>query len=259
MIHGNAAPYVSWDNTIDDLVGAGLRVLRYDVLGHGFSDRPSRRTYDTAQYVAQLAELIDRLGIAYPVSIVGSSQGGSIGAHFTAANPCRVDRLALLAPWPPVVAGKGSLLETIITAPLVGDLLMNLVGDGKVCDLTGRITEPEKKAALEHEVAKQLQFRGKRAAILANLRGDSVTSPAAAYAQVRAQGIPTLLIWGTRDKAVSEDSMRRLRALIPDIEYHQIDGASHLAHYEYPERVTPILVEFLTRPAAEEAPIKAAG
>jgi pimeloyl-ACP methyl ester carboxylesterase len=259
LIHGNAAPYVSWDNTIDDLVGAGLRVLRYDVLGHGFSDRPSRRTYDTALYVTQLAELIDRLGISYPVSIVGSSQGGSIGARFTAANPGSVDRLALLAPWPPVVAGKSSLLETIITAPLVGDLLMNLVGDGKVCDLTGRIAEPDRKAALEHEVAKQLQFRGKRAAILANLRGDSVTSPAAAYEQVTAQGIPTLLIWGTGDKAVLKDSMRRLRALIPDIEYHQIDGASHLAHYEYPERVTPILVEFLTRPAAQEAPTRAAG
>ena len=259
LIHGNAAPYVSWDNTIDDLVGAGLRVLRYDVFGHGFSDRPSRRTYDTALYVTQLVELIDRLGISYPVSIVGSSQGGSIGARFTAANPGSVDRLALLAPWPPVVAGKSSLVETIITAPLVGDLLMNLVGDGKVCDLTGRIADPERKAALEHEVAKQLQFRGKRAAILANLRGDSVTSPAAAYEQVTAQGIPTLLIWGTGDKAVSKDSMRRLRALIPGIEYHQIDGASHLAHYEYPERVTPILAEFLTRPAAQEAPTRAAG
>ena len=53
--------------------------------------------------------------------------------------------------------------------------------------------------------------------------------------------------------------MGRLRALIPDIEYHQIDGASHLAHYEYPERVTPILIEFLTRPAAQEAPTRAAG
>ena len=137
--------------------------------------------------------------------------------------------------------------------------MLNMVGDRKIPDLTGRITEPEKKAALESEVAKQLQFRGKPAAILANLRGDSFTNPAAAYEQVKAQGIPTLLIWGTGDTLLPEDSMRRLRDLIPDIEYHQIDGASHLAHYEYPERVKPLLVEFLTRPAAKAAPIKAAG
>jgi pimeloyl-ACP methyl ester carboxylesterase len=259
LIHGNAAPYVSWDNTIEDLVGAGLRVLRYDVLGHGFSDRPPRRTYDNALYVTQLAELIDRLGIAYPVSVVGTSQGGSIGAHFAATNPGRVDRLGLLAPLFDDYSGKGSLLETIMTTPRVGEFLLSLVGDRKIPDLTGRIADPDKKAALESEVAKQLQFRGKPAAILANLRGDSFTNPTAAYEQVKAQGIPTLLIWGTGDKLLPEDSMRRLRGLIPDIEYHQIDGASHLAHYEYPEQVNPLLVEFLTRPAAKEAPIKAAG
>ena len=247
LIHGNAAPYVSWDNTIEDLVGAGLRVLRYDVLGHGFSDRPPRHTYDNALYVAQLAELIDRLGIAYPVSVVGTSQGGSIGAHFAAAYPGRVDRLGLLAPLFDDYAGKGSLLETIMTTPLVGEFLLTLVGDSKIPDLTGRIADPDKKAALESEVAKQLQFRGKPAAILANLRGDSFTHPTAAYEQVKTQGIPILLLWGTEDKLLPEESMRRLRDLIPDIEYHQIDRASHLAHYEYPERVTPILVEFLTR------------
>jgi pimeloyl-ACP methyl ester carboxylesterase len=35
---------------------------------------------------------------------------------------------------------------------------------------------------------------------------------------------------------------------------HEIEGASHLAHYEYPERINPILIDFLTRPASEEAP-----
>jgi pimeloyl-ACP methyl ester carboxylesterase len=259
LIHGNAAPYVTWDNTIEDLEEAGLRVLRYDVLGHGFSDRPRLRSYDTALYVTQLTELIDRLGIAYPVSVVGTSQGGSIGACFAAANPGSVERLALLAPLFDDYPGRGSLLEKIMTTPVAGELLLGLVGDGKISDLTGRIAAPDKKAALEGEVAKQLQFRGKRAAILANLRGDSFTTPTAAYEDVKAQGIPTLLIWGSDDKLLPADSMRRLRDLLPDIEYHQIDGASHLAHYEYPERINPILVEFLTREVAKEAPIKAAG
>jgi pimeloyl-ACP methyl ester carboxylesterase len=63
---------------------------------------------------------------------------------------------------------------------------------------------------------------------------------------VKAQGIPTLLTWGTEDKLILEDSMDRLRKLLPDIEYHGIAGASHLAHYEYPERINPILIRFLT-------------
>lgn len=135
----------------------------------------------------------------------------------------------------------------------------HMAGDSKFSDLSGRISVPDKKAALETEVAKQLQFRGKRRAILANWRGDSFINPTTDYVEVKTQGIPALLTWGTEDKMLPEDSMKRLRDLIPDIEYHEIDGASHLAHYEYPERVNPILIEFLTRPEADEVPIRAVG
>ena len=254
LIHGNAAPYVSWDNTIEDLVDAGLRVLRYDLVGHGFTDRPGLRTYDKALYVKQLAELIDRLGISYPVSVVGTSQGGSIGACFAAANPGKVERLAFLSPLFDDVVGSASPLVKILSTRLAGELLLQLAGDSKLSDLSDRISSPDKKAVLESEVAEQFRFRGKRRAILANVRGDSFTNPKAAYEDVKAQGIPTMLTWGTQDKLLLEDSMGRLRDLLPDIEYHAIDGAAHLAHYEYPELINPILIDFLARPTSAGFP-----
>ena len=259
LIHGNAAPYVSWDHTVDDLIHAGLRVLRYDVVGHGFSDRPRLRSYDRALYIRQLADLIEILGIRYPISVVGTSQGGSIGTCFAAENPGKVDRLALLAPLFDDFAGANSPMMKVLSTRFVGELVLQLAPDSKFSDLAGRIVAPDKRAALEAEVAKQLQFRGKRRAVLANARGDSFTDPTAAYEDMKTQGIPMLLIWGTEDKMLPKDSMKRLQDLIPDIEDHEIDGASHLAHYEFPERVNPILTEFLTRPKAEEAPIRAAG
>lgn len=256
LIHGNAAPYVSWDNTVDDLVDAGLRVLRYDVIGHGFSDRPRLRTYDGDLYNRQLAELIDQLDIAYPVSVVGTSQGGSIGACFAAANPGRVERLALLAPFFDEYEGGPFLV--LLKTPLVGELLFGLVPDAKIVDRTEYIESDEIRAGLESKVAEQLRFKGKRRAMLANARGDALVDATSWYEGVKAQGIPTLLTWGTND-ILPEGSIRRLRDLIPDIEYHELEGAKHLAHYEFPERINPILVEFLTRPQAEEAPFRAAG
>lgn len=259
LIHGNAAPYVSWDHTVDDLIDAGLRVLRYDVVGHGFSDRPRLRSYDRALYIQQLTDLIETLDIRSPISVVGTSQGGSIGTCFAAQNPGTVDRLALLAPLFDDFAGANSPLMKALTTRFVGELVLQLAPDRKLSNLTGRIAAPGKKADLEADVARQLQFRGKRRAILANARGDSFTDPTSAYEDMKAQGIPMLLIWGTEDQMVPGDSMTRLRDLLPDVEYHEIDGASHLVHYEFPERVNPILTEFLTRPKAEEAPIRAAG
>jgi len=66
------------------------------------------------------------------------------------------------------------------------------------------------------------------------------------YRSVREQGIPTLLTWGNLDRSLSGDSMRRLRDLLPEIEYHQFEETGHLAHYEFPDRINPPLIRFLT-------------
>ena len=245
LIHGNAAPYVTWDNTVGDLCDAGFRVLRYDVIGHGFSDRPRLRTYDTHLYNTQLAELVDRLDIPYPILVVGTSQGGSIGACFASKHPGKVDKLALLSPFFDDFEGSGGVFATLAKTPFVGEVVLQLVPDAKISDLSERLASADKRAILEPQVAEQMRFRGKRRAILANGRGDALTDATSCYEGVKVQGIPTLLTWGTQDKLLAGDSMSRLRDLLPDIEYHEIEGASHLAHYEFPERVNPILIRFL--------------
>ena len=226
------------------------------MVGHGFSDRPRLRTYDAVLYNRQLAELIDYLNIPCPVSVVGTSQGGSIGACSTATNPGKVERLALLAPF--FDTYEGGALALLLKTRLVGELLLQLVPESKMIDRTDYIQSDEIRVALESKVAEQLRFKGKRRAMLASLRGDALVDATSCNEGVKAQSIPTLLTWGTRD-ILPEDSMRRLRDLIPDIEYHELEGAKHLAHYEFPDRINPILFNFLTRPKSEEAPIRAAG
>ena len=246
LIHGNAAPYVTWDNTIEDLCEAGLRVLRYDLFGHGFSDRPKLRTYDRSFYNTQLAELLSRLEIPYPILVVGNSQGASIGTCFAVENPGKVRKLALLSPFFDDFEGSRGVTAQLVKTPLVGELLLQLTGDSKFIDLSDAILSAGTRTALEREVAEQYRFRGKRRAILANLRGDALRDATSCYRSVGEQGIPTLLTWGSLDKKISEDSMSRLRDLLPGIEYHEFEGAGHLAHYEFPDRINPALIRFLT-------------
>lgn len=246
LVHGNAAPYVTWDNTIEDLCNAGLGVLRYDLYGHGFSDRPKLRKYDRRFYNTQLAELLSHLRVPYPIRVVGTSQGGSIGACFAAEHPGKVDRLALLAPFFDAYEGERGIGPLLLKTPLVGDLVLRLMPDSKIIDLSDSILSADTRAALEREVAKQFRFQGKRRAILANMRGDALKDATSCYQSVKEQGIPTFLTWGNRDRKLSGDSMERLRDLLPGIEYHEIDGAGHLAHYEFSDRITPPLVRFLT-------------
>ena len=246
LIHGNAAPYVTWDRTIEGLAAAGFRVLRYDLFGHGLSDRPKLPTYDRRFYNGQLADLLGRLNVPYPVLIVGTSQGGSIGACFAAQNPGKVRKLALLAPFLDELPGSRKVAIRLVKVPLIGELLMGLMSDAKLADLSDAVVNVHTGASLQRDVLQQFRFRGKRRGILANLRGDALQDATDCYLGVKEQSIPVLLTWGTADQKIAGESMKKLRALFPDIEYHELEAAGHLAHYEFPERINPILIRFLT-------------
>ncbi len=246
LIHGNAAPLVTWDRTVGPLRDAGFRVLRYDLFGHGLSDRPRLRTYDRRLYNDQLAELLDRLGIESPVRLVGSSQGGSIGACFAAENPGMVSKLALLAPFFDELPGSGGVLFRLMATPMVGEVLLRLVGDSRLADLSDAVVSPQARDALQPQVAAQFHYRGKRRAMLANLRGDALQDATSCYRRLGEEGIPLLLTYATADQRLPRASMSRLRGLLPNIEYHELDGAGHLAHYESPDRINPLLIQFLS-------------
>ena len=47
LVHGFSVPYYIWDTTYDSLVQNGLHVIRYDLFGRGYSDRPDVK-YDLA-------------------------------------------------------------------------------------------------------------------------------------------------------------------------------------------------------------------
>ncbi|MCV2395154.1 alpha/beta hydrolase [Actinotalea sp. M2MS4P-6] len=245
LVHGNAAPYATWDNTIGPLCDAGFRVLRYDVFGHGFSDRPKLRTYDRDFYNTQLDELLRRLGIPTPVRLVGTSQGGSIATCFAAAHPGAVSRLALLAPFFDELPGSDSLAYRLVTKPVLGEVLMTLMGGRNLTDLSDAVVSVDAVPDLRRQVTDQLRYSGKRRAVLANLRGDALTDATDCYRRVGEQHLPMLLTRGTADAKIPEASLTRLRALPPDIEYQEIEGGAHLAHYEVPDRMNPVLIRFL--------------
>jgi pimeloyl-ACP methyl ester carboxylesterase len=157
-----------------------------------------------------------------------------------------VGRLALVAPFFDTFEGSRSAAALLLRTPVIGELVVHLVGDRALTDLSDAMALPaDGRAALEHEAGEQLRFRGKRRAILANLRGDALRNATSCYEALEERDIPIVLVWGSLDRKIAEESMQRLRDLLPAIEYHGFAGAGHLVHYEAPERLNPILVRFL--------------
>ena len=242
LVHGNAAPCLTWDNTVNALTGAGFRVLRYDIFGHGYSDRPARKAYNRDLYDRQLLEIMDRLHIQYPVYLAGTSQGGSICAYFAARHPGRVAKIALLSPLFDAFGGRK--VAMMLRKKGLGEYMMRVMGNSALNNPGRVLHSQEKTEELAQKLKSQLRYRGKRRAVLANMRGDTMEDATVYYREIERQGIPAMLTWGEHDASIPEASIDRLRAVVPGIEYHRIPDASHLAHYECPQCINELLIGF---------------
>jgi pimeloyl-ACP methyl ester carboxylesterase len=102
MLHGLlVGSSASWYFTCAPALAHDLRVLLYDLRGHGRSSRAGRG-YDAATLGGDLSGLLDVVGWTGRISLVGHSYGALVALHWALAHPERVERLALVElPLPP--------------------------------------------------------------------------------------------------------------------------------------------------------------
>ncbi len=93
FVHGLTANAFCFQAFADDLA-RDHRVFAYDLRGRGDSDKPESG-YNVPIHAADLAELIDELGLHRPI-VVGHSLGALIGLYFAAHYPRKLSKLILI-------------------------------------------------------------------------------------------------------------------------------------------------------------------
>jgi pimeloyl-ACP methyl ester carboxylesterase len=238
LTHGFSVPSFIWDPTFDELLSQGFRVLRYDLYGRGYSDRPDV-AYDRTLYVEQLRELLLELGIEDPVDLVGLSMGGPVIAAFTDSYPERVARLIFVDPF------VGPADTGVLAIPGLGEYLA-VVYFSRI--LPKRLAEdfynPEKVPAWEGRYREQMRYRGFRRALLRSLRQFMVEDFSGLYAEVGDLGKPTLLVWGRHDRTVPFAHSEQVAQLL-GAKLLVVEEAGHTPHLERPGVFEPELLGFL--------------
>lgn len=102
LLHGMGSDSLaSWYFTLaTPLSEAGLRVVMYDLRGHGRSERPATG-YRLDDFVDDLAALLAEVGAYRPVYLLGNSFGGTIAFGYAARYPDRVAGVATIESAPP--------------------------------------------------------------------------------------------------------------------------------------------------------------
>ncbi|EGG99059.1 Alpha/beta hydrolase [gamma proteobacterium IMCC2047] len=94
LVHGGFDHCRSWDWAASQLCN-DYRVITPDLRGHGDSEWSGGNAYSMADYVCDMAELIDQLALS-PVSIIGHSLGGAITLKYAGAFPEKVKQLVII-------------------------------------------------------------------------------------------------------------------------------------------------------------------
>jgi pimeloyl-ACP methyl ester carboxylesterase len=245
LAHGFSTPYFIFDTTFDFLVNSGFRVLRYDLIGRGYSDRP-RVNYDIHLFVRQLKDLLDALELKQ-VTLVGLSMGGPITASFISQYPDYVVRHVLIDP----AGAKRISLPLMLNAlklPVFGELAFGLFGSvSMVKGIASDMFDPETATHFQNQYKVQMKYKGFKRAILSTMRSGMLESFCKTYTRVGLLQKPTLLFWGTNDKTVPFECSELILKAMPHAEFHAVENCGHIPHYEKPEVVNPILLEFLSR------------
>src|SRR5258708_37566753 len=95
LIHGYTASVYVWKTTAPTLAEAGFHVIAVDLLGFGYSEKPSWFDYSIQSQARQVSRFMNRLGIGRAV-IVGSSYGGAVASMIALDYPERVEKLVLV-------------------------------------------------------------------------------------------------------------------------------------------------------------------
>lgn len=245
LIHGyNSSTYV-WKTVAPMLAERGFEVIAVDLVGFGFSDKPSWFEYSIQSQARILIGLMDRLGLG-KVILVGSSYGGAIAASIALDYPERVEKLVLVSP----VSNNKPLshpLMQIAKVPLLGELVSAFIVDSK------RFIKWRMKQALspanydlisEERIEKvriPLKAKDSQKALLATARNWS-----ADRIEKDACLIPhsTLILWGEEDKVIDLSNAKRLYEEILHSKLVVFKNCGHVPQEEKPEEFVNTIVDF---------------
>lgn len=223
---------------IPDLRGHGASELGGNLPVGAFARVPDAPVLTTAQFAADILELLDHLKLN-SVVFAGCSIGGYVMLELWRRVPERMRGLAFVCSKPQPDAEE-NLAKRAATIARARGGETDAVFDGLAQTLVG-ITARNRRPEIVGEVRRRMTLTlDALVAVQAGLaaRPDSVGT-------VAAINVPVLAIAGGEDPSVRPAEMEAFRAAPGGCEFHVLPHAGHFAAYEEPAEVAALLAQWL--------------
>ncbi|MGY2492521.1 alpha/beta fold hydrolase [Cupriavidus sp. CP313] len=263
FVHGFPESWLAWREQLQAF-GEHYYAVALDTRGINESEGPTElRGYRAGNMVADLAALLDHLGRDRCV-LVGHDWGGSIACAFAIAHPRRLHGLVMINAVHPAVFLR-ELLHNPAQQAASGymDALTAEEGEQAVCAddfayLSAMLAQgghlPAWFEATRHEYRRAWSQPGSVRAGLSYYAASPLHPGALRKGGPGAAGfddeavmlrMPTLVIWGERDRFLLPGCLEGLSRYVRDLRVERIADASHWVVHEQGPKVNRLITEFL--------------
>jgi pimeloyl-ACP methyl ester carboxylesterase len=256
LLHGFPEPWTCWRHQIDSLAGAGYRVLAPDQRGYGQSDKPPRiADYALGELAADVVGLIEATG-RERVALVGHDWGAIVAWWVALHHADRLDRLIILNGPHPLAFHRfvrshptqlvRSWYVFFFQLPALPEWNFRRRNWSALTRALRATSRPGTFSDLDLDSYRQAWSEpGALRAMIHWYRAALRHSPKPP-ADPRVK-VPTLLIWGLRDRFLSPGLAEASLAYCDRGRLEAIDDATHWVQHEEPELVNRLMLEFLAK------------
>jgi pimeloyl-ACP methyl ester carboxylesterase len=238
-----------------------------DLPGHGRSAPAPGNDYSLDAHAAAVIGYLERSGRA-PVHLAGNSMGGAVSVLVADRRPDLVRTLTLISPAVPDNRLRAFPLRNdprvaLVVVPGLGELVLRqysrrypvevrVRGTIELCFADPARYPAERLREAVAEATERAAMPWAETAVVRSTRGLAAAQflrGRVGWATLRRLRVPTLVVWGERDRLVAPDLAPYVAAAIPDSRLLLLPDVGHTAMMEVPETTARAMLA-LTRDAA---------
>ena len=245
LIHGYTASLYVWKTTAPMLADAGFHVVAVDLLGFGYSEKPSWFDYSIQSQARMVSRFMNRLGIGR-ATIVGSSYGGAIAATVALDYPERVEKLVLIDS---VINDevKNHPILRLVAFRGVGEVVAPFLADSRIFlrqKMQGTIAKANHHLITKERiesVRRPLSNREGHRSLLATSRAWDANHIEQDAHLINA---PTLIIWGDQDTVIPIKNGYKLHRQMLNSRFVILKDCGHVPQEEKSDLFAELVSEF---------------
>jgi 2-succinyl-6-hydroxy-2,4-cyclohexadiene-1-carboxylate synthase len=247
LLHGFTGSAAAWGSHLDILAASGMRVIAFDLLGHGQSAAPGDpQRYTMEHCQADILAALHELGVGErEAALLGYSMGGRIALYTALSGFFRALILESASPGlaSHVEREQRSVSDEVLAASIEREGIAWFVDQWEKLPL---FASQQSLPASDREALHTQRLHNRAIGLANSLRGVGVGVQPPLHARLPTLDIPVLLITGELDQKFCMIA-RQMAQQLPQSQLHIVPGAGHAVHLERPREFDDLVRAFSLR------------